>query len=63
VFIHYERPDEEQVLKFQSILLQNNLTTTYRRSRGRAIGAACGQLITEVKKKAAVARATQTTVH
>lgn len=50
-FVNYERPNEEQVLKFQSILLQNNLTATYRRSRGRDIAAACGQLITEIRKK------------
>jgi|LNFM01.2.fsa_nt_gb 23S rRNA (adenine2503-C2)-methyltransferase len=43
-FVDFKRPDEKVVLKFQRILLDNNLTTTYRRSRGRDIAAACGQL-------------------
>jgi 23S rRNA (adenine2503-C2)-methyltransferase len=51
-YVPYKRPDEDVVLAFQSILLAHNLTATYRRSRGRDIAAACGQLITEVKKKA-----------
>jgi 23S rRNA (adenine2503-C2)-methyltransferase len=41
------RPSEERILGFQSILLQAGLTATYRRSRGRDIAAACGQLTTK----------------
>ncbi len=43
-FIHFKRPPEERILKFQRILLGEGYTTTYRRSRGRDIAAACGQL-------------------
>ena len=46
-FVNIKRPSEERVLAFQKILLDANLTTTYRRSRGRDIGAACGQLTTK----------------
>lgn len=45
-FIDMKRPSEERVLSFQRILLDANLTATYRRSRGRDIAAACGQLTT-----------------
>jgi len=54
-FINLKRPPEERVLKFQRILLDKNLTATYRRSRGRDVAGACGQLHTEVqRRKAAV---------
>ncbi len=43
-FVDFKRPPEARILKFQSILLGHNYTTTYRRSRGRDIAAACGQL-------------------
>lgn len=43
-FIDFKRPPERVILNFQRILLDNNITTTYRRSRGRDIAAACGQL-------------------
>lgn len=45
-YINLKRPSEERVLAFQKILLEAHLTATYRRSRGRDIGAACGQLTT-----------------
>ncbi|MBI4405650.1 MAG: 23S rRNA (adenine(2503)-C(2))-methyltransferase RlmN [Deltaproteobacteria bacterium] len=45
-FCSYERPSEKRVLSFQSILLEKNLTATYRKSRGADISAACGQLRT-----------------
>lgn len=48
-FIHYKRPDEAQVLRFQSLLLEKRLTATYRRSRGLEVDAACGQL--RIKEK------------
>jgi 23S rRNA (adenine2503-C2)-methyltransferase len=43
-FVDFKRPDESVVLNFQRILLDHEITTTYRRSRGRDIAAACGQL-------------------
>lgn len=55
-FTKLKRPAEERVLKFQSILLGRNLTATYRRSRGRDIAAACGQLRTEKTAKGATAQ-------
>jgi 23S rRNA (adenine2503-C2)-methyltransferase len=51
-FIHFKRPDEERVLAFQHILINNFLTATYRKSRGRDIAAACGQLRTQDQKMA-----------
>lgn len=50
-FIDFKRPSEERVLKFQNILLQNHLTVTYRRSRGRDVAAACGQLRIEAENR------------
>ena len=50
-YIPFKRPPEDRVLHFQNILLERGYTVTYRRSRGRDIAAACGQLITELKKK------------
>jgi 23S rRNA (adenine2503-C2)-methyltransferase len=40
----FRRPAPETVQRFQDILLGHYLTTTVRESRGREIGAACGQL-------------------
>lgn len=37
-------PSSEAVKRFQEILLRHHLTATVRESRGRDIGAACGQL-------------------
>ena len=55
-FIPLKRPTEDRVLSFQRILLVAGLTATYRRSRGRDIAGACGQLHTEMTvKKTAVA--------
>ena len=55
-FIDFKRPSEERVLNFQSILLAKGYTVTYRRSRGRDIGAACGQLRTEAERRRASAQ-------
>jgi 23S rRNA (adenine2503-C2)-methyltransferase len=41
----YQKPSEEQILAFQNILKDANITTTIRESRGAEIGAACGQLV------------------
>ncbi len=43
-FSEFKRPPEERILSFQSILQKKNYTVTYRRSRGRDVFAACGQL-------------------
>jgi len=40
----FRRPTPETVKRFQAILLEHYLTATVRESRGREIGAACGQL-------------------
>jgi 23S rRNA (adenine2503-C2)-methyltransferase len=40
----FHRPPPETVKRFQEILLNHCLTATIRESRGREIGAACGQL-------------------
>ncbi|MFH1059507.1 MAG: 23S rRNA (adenine(2503)-C(2))-methyltransferase RlmN [Pseudomonadota bacterium] len=40
----FNAPAEADVLAFQAVLLENNLTALFRRSRGAEIGAACGQL-------------------
>ena len=37
-------PPESAILRFQEILLQKNYTVLIRRSKGRDISAACGQL-------------------
>lgn len=50
-FVPFKRPDEDRILKFQNILLGFELTATYRRSRGRDIAAACGQLRTEEARR------------
>jgi len=39
-----EAPDEAACLAFQNILKQSRIHTTLRRSRGRSVDAACGQL-------------------
>ena len=45
--INYERPDDARVDEFARILADRHLTVSVRRSRGRDIRAACGQLIVE----------------
>ena len=40
----FQRPSPEMVRRFQAILLEHYFTATIRESRGREIGAACGQL-------------------
>lgn len=62
-YIQFKRPSEERVLAFQAILLEKGLTATYRRSRGRDIAAACGQLRiqekVELKKQKLAVRTTE----
>lgn len=50
-FSKLKRPSEDRVLAFQDVLSSYYITTTYRRSRGRDIAAACGQLKTEVANR------------
>ena len=45
--IPYERPSDETVNRFAQILADQHLTVSVRKSRGRDIRAACGQLIVE----------------
>ena len=45
--IPFKRPDDETVNRFAKILAESGVTVTVRKSRGRDIRAACGQLATE----------------
>lgn len=40
----FKRPDDEDVLNFQKVLLKANITALIRKSKGQDILAACGQL-------------------
>ena len=51
--IPFERPSDEAVDRFAKILADHHLTVSVRKSRGRDIRAACGQLIVEGQKKSA----------
>ncbi len=51
--IPFERPSEERVNRFARILSEHGITVSVRKSRGRDIRAACGQLITESARPAA----------
>ena len=53
--IPFDRPSDERVDRFAQILADRHLTVSVRKSRGRDIRAACGQLIVEggTKKSAA----------
>jgi 23S rRNA (adenine2503-C2)-methyltransferase len=54
--IPYERPSDERVSAFGKILADRGIWVSVRKSRGRDIRAACGQLIVEGQKKSAGAR-------
>jgi 23S rRNA (adenine2503-C2)-methyltransferase len=45
--IPYERPSDLRVNRFAQILADRHITVSVRKSRGRDIRAACGQLIVE----------------
>src|SRR4051812_7250697 len=45
--IPYERPSDARVNRFAQIVAERGVTVSVRKSRGRDIRAACGQLITE----------------
>jgi len=51
--IPFERPSDEAVDRFARILADHGVTVSVRKSRGRDIRAACGQLIVEGQKKSA----------
>src|SRR5258706_11846247 len=51
--IPFERPSEEAIDRFAKILAERGLIVSVRKSRGRDIRAACGQLIVEGQKKSA----------
>src|SRR5688572_13297284 len=54
--IAFERPSDDRVNRFARILADHGLSVSVRKSRGRDIRAACGQLITESPRKAPGAR-------
>jgi 23S rRNA (adenine2503-C2)-methyltransferase len=47
--IPFKRPIHEQVLAFQQVLKEANYTAVIRKSKGRDISAACGQLYVELE--------------
>ena len=49
--IPFGRPSDERVNAFAQILAEHHLTVSVRKSRGRDIRAACGQLIVEGEKR------------
>jgi 23S rRNA (adenine2503-C2)-methyltransferase len=51
--IPFERPSDDAVNQFAEILAERHLTVSVRKSRGRDIRAACGQLIVEGQKLSA----------
>jgi len=51
--IPYDRPSDEAIDRFARTLAEHGITVSVRKSRGRDIRAACGQLIVEGQKKSA----------
>ena len=51
--IPFERPSDARVDRFGSILAEKQIAVSVRKSRGRDIRAACGQLIVEGQKRSA----------
>ena len=47
----FERPDDETVTAFRSVLVKADMVAVVRESRGDEISAACGQLKTEVAER------------
>jgi 23S rRNA (adenine2503-C2)-methyltransferase len=54
--IPYERPSDERVDRFAQILADHHITVSVRKSRGRDIRAACGQLIVEGEERSPAQR-------
>ena len=55
--IPFERPSDRAVDAFARILAEKGVTVSVRKSRGRDIRAACGQLIVEGGRKASAGQA------
>ena len=51
--IPFDRPSDEVIDRFAKIVADHGVTVSVRKSRGRDIRAACGQLIVEGQKKSA----------
>ena len=49
--IPFERPSDEAINQFAQVLADHHLIVSVRKSRGRDIRAACGQLIVEGQRK------------
>ena len=49
--IPFERPSDEAIDRFAAILAQRGVVVSVRKSRGRDIRAACGQLIVEGQRR------------
>ena len=54
--IPFERPSDEAIDRFAKILAERGLTVSVRKSRGRDIRAACGQLIVEGEQRSPAQR-------
>jgi 23S rRNA (adenine2503-C2)-methyltransferase len=54
--ISYDRPSDDRVNRFAQILADRHITVSVRKSRGRDIRAACGQLIVEGGSKKTAAQ-------
>jgi len=54
--IPFERPSDNTINEFAAILAEHRVTVLVRKSRGRDIRAACGQLAVEGRKKTAAQR-------
>ena len=61
--IPYERPSDVRVNRFAKILADRGVTVSVRKSRGRDIRAACGQLITESARQKSPAQKLATMIH
>jgi 23S rRNA (adenine2503-C2)-methyltransferase len=51
--IPFDRPSDSRIDRFARILAEHGVTVSVRKSRGRDIRAACGQLITDSTRIAA----------
>src|SRR5438034_4637083 len=49
--IPFERPPDERIDRFAKVLVDHDILVSVRKSRGRDIRAACGQLIVEGQRK------------
>ena len=55
--ISFQRPSDDRVNRFAEILANARITVSVRKSRGRDIRAACGQLIVEGTAKSPAQKA------